>query len=214
MSSWHWVEVLAWTESWLQRTLHWGPWGCHLGWRAASASDGDQGIWLLQLAERWRLSWQMGCGYVTGWTSLRLPSGSDWSGLWSQSILQGEKSDTSQATNAGNVSVVKRCFFRECKNIHLVTVTEVKMLFSDIPSLGFCWNSAASEGRKMTSLSCSFHDTRRILQMSCRACSSETSEFVEVSWGAEIETTGRVLSQSRAIYVKSTLLYQELSVYQ
>lgn len=57
----------------------------------------------------------------------------------------------------------------------------IKMLFSHIPSLWFCWNSAASEGRKMTSLSCSFHDTRRILQMSCRACSSDTSEFVEVS---------------------------------
>lgn len=84
------VMVLAWRESWLQRTLHWGPLGCHLGWRAAPASDGGRGIWLLQLAERWRLSWRRGCGHVTGWTSLRLPSGSDQSGLWSQSTLQEE----------------------------------------------------------------------------------------------------------------------------
>lgn len=82
------LRVLAWTESWLQKTLRWGPWDCRTGWGAAPASDGGRRIWLLRLAEKWRLSWQRGCGHAIVWTSLRLPSRSDQSGLWSPSILQ------------------------------------------------------------------------------------------------------------------------------
>ena len=45
-----------------------------------------------------------------------------------------------------------------------------------LPSFGFCLNCAEREERKMTSLSRSFQETRKILQTSCKACSSDTSE--------------------------------------
>lgn len=45
-----------------------------------------------------------------------------------------------------------------------------------LPSFGFCLNCAEREERKMTSLSRSFQETRKILQTSCKACYSDTSE--------------------------------------
>lgn len=87
---------------------------------------------------------------------------------------------TAKLLNVGICQLLIK-LFTEHRGIQLIIGTQIKTVWSDIPSLGFWWNSTASKGRKMTSLSCSFHDTRRILQMSCRACSSETSELAEVS---------------------------------
>lgn len=53
------------------------------------------------------------------------------------------------------------------------------------PSFGFCLNWAESEFRKMTSLSRSFQETLKILQTSCRACSSDTSDPDRGSWGEQ-----------------------------
>lgn len=119
--------------------------------------------------------------------------------LKSEYTTGGGEMITAKLLNVGICQLLIK-LFTEHRGIQLIIGTQIKTVWSDIPSLGFWWNSTASKGRKMTSLSCSFHDTRRILQMSCRACSSETSELAEVSWGAQIETTARFWPQSTTIY--------------
>lgn len=48
----------------------------------------------------------------------------------------------------------------------------------------------------MTSRSCSFQETRKILQMRCKACSSETSELDEESFSARFLLSLRSLSST------------------
>lgn len=137
--------------------------------------------------------WLEGCTSVRRWSgdlaaaigcevAVKLAKGlwtRDWVDIIKTSIriwlMRSLKSEYTAGENITTVAGVQKQSFDESafygKSCCLVA----------LPSLGFWWKSAASEGRKMTSLSCSFHDTRRILQMSCRACSSETSEFAEVS---------------------------------
>lgn len=109
----------------------------------------------------------------------------------------GERINSSLVTKCWNLSVVNKSLAFQSAGSFSVSWWD-----KDIPSFGFWWNSAASEGRKMTSLSCSFHDTRRILQTSCRACSSETSEFAEVSWGATITGVWSNYSDIKRLKVK------------
>lgn len=57
-----------------------------------------------------------------------------------------------------------------------IKICPIKSLKSENTSFWFCLNWAESEFRKITSLSLSFQETLKILQTSCRACSSDTSD--------------------------------------